>query len=62
MFKIIVFWGSFVISTTSLIFRKAAIFPMGVKNKGNVDVHDHNDWSDDEKNFKHTTWQDGALI
>ena len=35
---------------------------MSVEDKGEVEVDDHNEWSDDEEHLEGTTWENWALI
>ena len=62
MVEIIILYRAFIVSATTLIFWQAAILPVSVENKGNVNIDNHDNWSDNEKNFKNSTWQDWALI
>ena len=62
MLEIVVFLRAFVVSASALVLWEAAVLPVGVENKSNVDIDNHDDRRDHKQNLQHAPRQDWALV
>merc|ERR1711920_314794 len=61
IFEVIIV-GTILVSASTFRLWQSGVLPVSVKDEGEVDVHDNDDWSHDEESLKHATWKNWALI